>query len=77
MLDFSPVRERRQTIQQLADPLSIDDLRDLTNESIDMMLTSIEGCTDAETHQHFSIHDDSLPRCAHGPHLMGPVLISH
>jgi len=48
MLDFSPVRERRQSIQELADPLSTDDLRNLTNESIDMMLASIEGCTDAD-----------------------------
>ncbi len=48
MIDFTPLQERKVTIQELADPLSVQDLRDLTNESIDTMLTSIEGCIDAD-----------------------------
>ena len=48
MLDFSPMRAGQVTVQELADPLSLDDLRSLTIESVETMLASIEGCTDAD-----------------------------
>ncbi len=46
MLDFEPVRAKRTTIQELAAPLSLDDLRTLTNEMVDQMLELIAGCED-------------------------------
>ncbi len=46
MLDFEPVRAKRMTIQELAAPLSLDDLRILTNEMVDRMLELIAGCED-------------------------------
>ena len=39
MLDFSPVRNGEMTINELAADLSIDDLRRLTNEMVDKMIT--------------------------------------
>ncbi len=46
MLDFAPVRAKRMTIQELAAPLSLDDLRTLTDEMVDRMLELIAGCVD-------------------------------
>lgn len=48
MLDFTQVRSREQTMQQLADTLTIDDLRRLTNETIDTMLGYIADSTDED-----------------------------
>ena len=48
MLDFTPVRNREQTMAQLADGLTIDDLRRLTNEMVDVMLGMIADSTDAD-----------------------------
>lgn len=48
MLDFTPVRSGQMTLGELAEPLTLDDFRGMTNESIDMMLASIEGCVDAD-----------------------------
>ncbi len=46
MLDFAPVRAKRMTIQELAAPLNLADLRKLTNEMVDRMLELIAGCED-------------------------------
>lgn len=48
MLDFEPVRAKRMTIQELAAPLCLDDLRALTNEMVDRMLELIAGCVDGD-----------------------------
>jgi hypothetical protein len=48
MLDFTPVREKQMTIEQLCAGLTGDDLRRLTNEMVDAMLAIIAGCTDKD-----------------------------
>ncbi len=48
MLDFTPVRKKQLTTNQLAAGLSVDDLRALTNEMVDRMLAVIADCTDAD-----------------------------
>ncbi len=48
MLDFTPVRNKQLTMAQLAEGLSRDDLRRLTNEMVDKMLALIAGCLDAD-----------------------------
>jgi hypothetical protein len=48
VLDFTPVRNQNQTLAQLAAPLTIADLRQLTNEMVDMMLGIIAESTDAD-----------------------------
>ncbi|KAA3663977.1 MAG: DinB family protein [Chloroflexi bacterium] len=48
MLDFARVKKREVKIHELVADLSVDDLRDLTNEMIDDMLGRIEGCKDAD-----------------------------
>lgn len=48
MLDFNLVRNREKTMQQLADGLTIDDLRRLTNEMIDTMLGYIADSADED-----------------------------
>lgn len=48
MLDFTLVRERKVTINELAAGLTLADLRDHTNDMIDRMLALIVTCTDAD-----------------------------
>ncbi len=48
MLDFTPVRNKEFTIDQLCAGLGVDDLRRLTNEMVDAMLDLIAGCTDQD-----------------------------
>lgn len=48
MLDFNAVREKQLTIADLADGLTPNDLRDLTNEMVDTILDLIKECTDAD-----------------------------
>lgn len=48
MLDFTPVRNKQMTMAQLAEGLTREDLRRLTNEMIDTQLKLIEGCTDED-----------------------------
>ena len=48
MLDFTPVRNKEQTMAQLADGLTLADLRRLTNEMVDTMLGVIAESTDAD-----------------------------
>jgi hypothetical protein len=48
MLDFTPVRSKQMTMAQLAEGLTRDDLRRLTNEMVDRMLALIAGCADAD-----------------------------
>ena len=42
MIDFGPYVNGEKTIGQLAEGLAADDLRALTNESIDFLLSVIE-----------------------------------
>ena len=48
MLDFTPVREKRVSLSDLASGMTRANLRGLTNEMIDAQLKLIEGCTDAD-----------------------------
>jgi hypothetical protein len=48
MLDFQPVRDRKIKINDLVADLTMDDLRNLTNEMIDTMLRLIADSTDAD-----------------------------
>ena len=48
MLDFSRLRSREATLDDLMSGLTVDDLRDLTNEMIDCELALIADCTDED-----------------------------
>src|SRR5512144_1822834 len=48
MLDFTPVRNREKTMQDLAANLTVADLRKLTNEMVDTQLAMIAESTDAD-----------------------------
>jgi hypothetical protein len=48
MLDFEPVRCKQKTVNELAAPLSLQELRNLSNEMVDRMLVLIAGCVDAD-----------------------------
>ena len=48
MLDFEAVRAKRMTLQELAEPLSLEDLRYLTDEMVNRMLELIVGCEDED-----------------------------
>lgn len=48
MLDFSRVRDKEITYAELVADLTVDDLRDLTNEIVDTQLGLIANCTDAD-----------------------------
>lgn len=48
MLDFSRLRNREATLGELVDGLTVDDLRDLTNEMIDRQLALIADCDDSD-----------------------------
>lgn len=46
MLDFTPVRNREMTMNELAAGLTVANLRQLTNEMVDAMLDMIRECDD-------------------------------
>ena len=48
MLNFMPVRQKELTWAELTAGLTVDDLRDLTNEMVDTMLDLIADCTDED-----------------------------
>jgi hypothetical protein len=48
MLDFQSVRDRKTTMMSLAEGLTMDDLRRLTNEMIDTVQDMIKNCTNAD-----------------------------
>ena len=48
MLDFNAVKNKKITIADLVAGLTAADLRDLTNEMIDLQLDLIANCTDAD-----------------------------
>lgn len=48
MLDFASFRNKTKTLDELTSGLTIDDLRALSRESIDIITKHIEGCTDAD-----------------------------
>ena len=47
-LDFTPVRNKEMTTNELAADLSVDDLRQLTNGMVDTVLDLITDATDAD-----------------------------
>jgi len=47
-LDFTPVRHKEMTYQQLAANLTVKDLRELTHGMVDTMLELIADCTNAD-----------------------------
>jgi hypothetical protein len=48
MLDFTPVREKKLSINDLAAPLTLADLRQHTNDLVDRVLALISDCVDAD-----------------------------
>ena len=48
MLDFQSVREKKRTMTDLADGLTIDDLRQLTHEMLDATQNLLCDCVDAD-----------------------------
>ena len=48
MLDFTPLRDKTTTLDAMVADLTVDDLRNLTNEMIDAMLGAIADCTDED-----------------------------
>lgn len=48
MLNFQAVRDEEITFAELVADLTLDDLRDLTNEMVDTMLSLIVDCVDAD-----------------------------
>ena len=48
MLDFTPVRSKEMTMAELTSGLGPGDLRQITNEMIDTILSLIEGCTNED-----------------------------
>ena len=48
MLDFTLVRHKTVTMQEFATPLSRDQLRQFTNESVARMVALLDACTDAD-----------------------------
>lgn len=48
MLDFTPFFNKTATISALSAGLAPADLRDLTNEMVDAMMASLDGCADAD-----------------------------
>lgn len=48
MLDFTPLRQKTVTMAELTAPLTVDDLRDLTNQMIETMLHQLAECEDAD-----------------------------
>ena len=48
MLDFTTVQKKEMSLRQLTSNLTQNDLRDLTNEMIDKVLSQIADCVDAD-----------------------------
>lgn len=48
MLDFNPVREKRTALSELANNLTFDDLKNLTNVMVDTQLNLIADCVDSD-----------------------------
>lgn len=48
MLDFTALSRGEKSLNQLMDGLTLQDLRDLTNEMVDTVQGLIEDCTDAD-----------------------------
>lgn len=48
MIDFARLRNREATLAELVDGFTVEDLRDLTNEMIDLQLKLIAGCEDGD-----------------------------
>ncbi len=48
MIDFSPMKDDLNVIAELAEGLTVADLRALTNEMVDHMLDLVGGCVDAD-----------------------------
>jgi hypothetical protein len=48
MFDFTPVIQKQAKLSELTTNLTVDNLRQYTNEMIDTMLDLIAGCTDAD-----------------------------
>ncbi len=64
MIDFSPVETREMQILEFASTFTVDDLRRVTNQSIDTMLSLIDGLTDAD------VTFDPIDEHADDPHAV-------
>ena len=59
MLNFVLVRAKEITLQELTADLTVTELRRLTDEMVNAMLSLIAGCTDAALFAYELFHDDS------------------
>ncbi|MGF1505861.1 MAG: DinB family protein [Anaerolineae bacterium] len=48
MLDFSAVKAKQVSMNEFASSLSIDDMREFTNETVEKMISLIEQCSDSD-----------------------------
>jgi hypothetical protein len=66
MLNFKAVRNKEMPFHELIADLTRDDLRDLTNEMVDIILDLITDCTDAD------VYFEPLDPDAHDPYAARP-----
>ena len=80
MLNFAPVRAKEITLQELTADLTVVDLRRLTDEMVNVMLSLIAGCTDEdvvfvpedpEAHDKYAAAAEEL----HMPWTLGHVIV--
>ena len=80
MLDFASVRQKEMTWADLTAGLTVDDLRDLTNEMVDTMLELIADCTDEyvtfvpddpTAHDTYAVNQDEVSM----PWTLGHVIV--
>ena len=77
MLDFTPVRKREQTMTELTAGLTNSDLRQLSNEMIDIMLGMIADTTDADVTLELPDPDANDPAAANASETELPWTLGH
>ena len=85
MLDFTPVRNKEITFPELVKDLTVDNLRQLTNEMVTYQLSLITDCTDAdvvfepedpEAHDAYAVNPDEEDLAWNLGHLIVHVTAS-
>jgi hypothetical protein len=80
MLDFTPIRTKESTMDELVAQLQREDLAELTNQMVDTMLGLIRDCTDADVTFMPEDPDANDPYAAdeaevHVPWTLGHVIV--
>ena len=80
MIDFTPLRQRKMRIQELAQDVTRNDLRLFTNDMIDTMLELIADCSDEDVtfepsdpdaHDRYAVTDEEVEM----PWTLGHVIV--